>query len=194
MLFSLPNILTYMRILFIPLMIICLFIDQDSLVLRMTAFILYALSGITDFFDGWLARRMNLQSIIGKMLDPIADKLLIAMTLMVLIHTQDISGIHTIAALIILCREILVSGLREFLASTSVSLPVSFLAKCKTTLQIFALGFLVIGPAYIWVHPAIPSHMIGLLLLWASALITVYTGYDYIKSSVNYAVSCDNNQ
>ena len=136
MLFSLPNILTYMRILFIPLMIICLFIDQDSLVLRMTAFILYALSGITDFFDGWLARRMNLQSTIGKMLDPIADKLLIAMTLMVLIHTQDISGIHTIAALIILCREILVSGLREFLASTSVSLPVSFLAKCKTTLQI----------------------------------------------------------
>lgn len=159
--------------------------------MRMIAFILYALSGITDFFDGWLARRMNLQSAMGKMLDPIADKLLISLTLMILIHTQDISGIHTIAALIILCREILVSGLREYLAATSVSLPVSFLAKCKTTLQIFALGFLVIGPAYIWVHEAIPSYSIGISLLWLSALITVYTGYDYIKSGIAHAISCD---
>ena len=181
MLFQLPNVLTYARIFFIPMIVVCLFIDAHDPILRMSAFILFALSGVSDFLDGWLARKWNMQSVLGKMLDPIADKLLISVILVMLVYTKDITGVHIFATLIILCREILVSGLREYLATVLVSVPVSYLAKWKTTFQILALGFLVIGSASVYVHPLIPAHNIGLCLLWVAAILTVYTGLDYIK-------------
>lgn len=187
MLLNLPNILTYSRIIMIPMIVVCLFYPDVTL-FRMIAFILFTLSGISDFLDGWFARKLNMYSDLGKMLDPIADKLLICVILVMLIATKDIAGLNICAALIILCREFLVSGLREYLAATSMSIPVSLLAKWKTAFQILSLGFLVIGGASVWIHPDIPAHNIGIFLLWFAAILTVYTGYDYLKSGIIHAL------
>jgi CDP-diacylglycerol--glycerol-3-phosphate 3-phosphatidyltransferase/cardiolipin synthase len=152
--------------------------------MRWTALGIFCLAGITDFLDGYLARVLSQQSILGKMLDPIADKLLVAAVLIMLVADHTISSYSLSAAIIILCREILVSGLREFLASLKVSLPVSKVAKWKTTLQLIALGFLIAGRAGEFVLPG--TIYIGLSLFWASALLTLYTGWDYLKAGLKH--------
>jgi cardiolipin synthase len=189
--YNIANILTFTRIGFVPIIMTLMLVFPYNESARMSAFVLYAICGITDFLDGWIARKYNLHSNLGRMLDPIADKLLIAMILLALTDLQEIKGIHIIPAGIILCREILVSGLREFLAGTPLKMPVTNLAKWKTTLQIFALGFFVIGSASVWIHPLIPSHLIGIICLWLAAILTVYTGYIYLKSGLTHIVHQD---
>lgn len=185
---NLANLLTLSRIALVPVIAFLLLVFPDAKLARMIAFILYSICGITDFLDGWIARKFNMYSQLGKMLDPIADKLLIAVLLLVLSALQQIKGIHIVPAAIILCREIFISGLREFLAGTQIQVPVTNLAKWKTVMQIFALGFFVIGSASVWVSPLIPAHEIGLLCLWGAAILTVYTGYFYLKSGLNHII------
>jgi cardiolipin synthase len=172
---SLPNLLTLSRIAAIPLIVGFLYLKSDFW--SWAAFVLYAAACITDFFDGYIARRMDRVSALGRFLDPIADKLIIASIIMVLVATYHITGWATLAALIILCREILVSGLREFLAELRVGVPVSVLAKWKTMVQMVALGFLIIGDAG---PAAINCPLIGQILLWIAAALTLITGYDYL--------------
>ncbi len=148
--FSLPNLLTYARIVAIPVVVACMYwqaILQGGLWLRWVALALFIAAAITDFFDGYLARSWDQQSKLGRMLDPIADKLLVASCLLMLAADETIKGWSLFAAIIILCREILVSGLREYLAELRVSVPVTQLAKWKTTLQLVAIGFLLCGAA-----------------------------------------------
>ncbi len=181
MITSLPNLLTLSRILVIPVIVALLF-WQDPLA-RWIAFGLFSFAAITDFFDGYAARQMNQMSLLGRFLDPIADKLLVAAIILMLVATGDLSSLHVIPALIILGREILVSGLREFLAQLRVGMPVSRLAKYKTTLQLLALGFLIVGDA----GPAfLPVHDIGLCAIWLAALLTLVTGLDYLRASLQH--------
>lgn len=189
--YNIANLLTFSRIVMIPIIAGLMLVFPDYKWARMCAFILFSISGITDFLDGWIARQFNLHSKLGKMLDPIADKLLIAVLLLVLTDLQEIRGIHIIPAAIILCREILVSGLREFLAGTHVEMPVTALAKWKTVAQIIALGFFVIGNASVWVSPWIPAHLIGIICLWIAASLTVYTGYLYLQSGLDHILESE---
>ncbi len=183
--FNLPNILTFGRVLIVPLVVACLF-WPEAFALRWTALGLFTLAAVTDFFDGYLARAWEQQSALGRMLDPIADKLLVSAVLMILVADGAIKSWSIWAAIVILCREILVSGLREFLAELKVSVPVSKVAKWKTTAQLLALGFLIAGPAG---EPVLPGTVrIGLFLLWLSALLTLYTGWDYMRAGIKYVV------
>jgi CDP-diacylglycerol--glycerol-3-phosphate 3-phosphatidyltransferase/cardiolipin synthase len=141
---------------------------------------------ITDWLDGFLARVWRQQSLLGRMLDPIADKLLVGTTLLMLTHDSTIDRLNVAAAVVILCREILVSGLREFLAELNVKVHVTQLAKWKTTLQMVALGFLLAGPAGDKEVSGVTTS--GLALLWAAALLTLWTGYDYLKAAVRTAM------
>jgi cardiolipin synthase len=184
---SLPNLLTYGRIAAVPLVAVCLYLDP--LWLRWVALFVFVSAGVSDFFDGYLARRWAQQSALGRMLDPIADKLLVGGTLLMLAAKGDIAGLSLWAALVILSREILVSGLREFLAGLRVSVPVTRLAKWKTTAQLVAVGFLVAGPAGDRVLPITTDT--GLALLWASALLTLYTGYDYFRAGLKHVIEED---
>jgi len=180
---SLPNILTYGRILAVPAVVACFVLPgMPTPTSRWVALVIFAVAAITDFFDGWLARAWQQQSSLGRMLDPIADKLLVAACLMVLVDAQTIHGWTFVAAVIILCREILVSGLREFLAELRVSVPVTWLAKWKTTAQLVALGFLIVGDAGNAIYPW--TIETGVVLLWVSALLTLYTGWDYFRSGI----------
>ena len=183
---SLPNILTYGRILAVPVVVVCLFPPAEPWV-RWIAFFAFAAAAITDYFDGYLARAWGQQSSLGRMLDPIADKLLVSACLLMLAADHTISSWSLWAAIVILCREILVSGLREFLAELRVSVPVTQLAKWKTTVQLLAVGFLLAGPALDGV-PAGPTTIFGLVLLWVSAVVTLYTGYDYFRSGVRHLI------
>ncbi|MEO1199002.1 MAG: CDP-diacylglycerol--glycerol-3-phosphate 3-phosphatidyltransferase [Pseudomonadota bacterium] len=179
---SLPNLLTYGRILAVPVIVWAILWRTDSGLWM--AFGLFVLAAVTDYFDGWLARKLDQQSALGRMLDPIADKLLVAAVLFGLVAVGTVSGLAIAAALIVLCREILVSGLREFLAGQSVDIPVTWIAKWKTTLQLAAVGALILAPA---VDEALPSSMVlALALLWISAAITLYTGYDYVRSGLGH--------
>jgi CDP-diacylglycerol--glycerol-3-phosphate 3-phosphatidyltransferase len=154
--------------------------------MRWTALCIFVLAGITDFFDGYLARAWSQQSSLGRMLDPIADKLLVAAVLLMLVADHTITSFSISAAIVILCREILVSGLREYLAELKVSVPVSKVAKWKTTLQLVALGFLIAGHA---ADPIVPGvTQAGLVLLWIAALLTLYTGWDYMKAGIKHVV------
>lgn len=189
--FNLPNILTYARIAAVPLVGLCFFIEgklQSSDFARWTALGIFIAASITDFLDGYLARIWKQTSNIGQMLDPIADKLLVATCLLLLAADTErtIAGWSLWAAIIILCREILVSGLREYLASLKVSVPVTRLAKWKTTIQMFAIGFLLAGPAGDKVLPYTTE--IGITLLWISALVTLYTGYDYFRAGLKHVI------
>jgi len=139
---------------------------------------------VSDFLDGYLARIWAQQSSLGRMLDPIADKLLVASCLLMLAAEDTIQGWTLFAAVVILCREILVSGLREYLAELRVSVPVTQLAKWKTTLQLIAVGFLIAGKAGDAVVPGVTKT--GLLLLWLSALLTIYTGWDYLHAGIHH--------
>ena len=147
------------------------------------AFALYCLMGITDYFDGYLARAQGTVSKMGVFLDPIADKIMVAAVIVMLVATRDIAGWHVVAAIIILIREIAVSGLREFLAGLRVSVPVSQLAKWKTTLQLIALGALILAGATPWW--ALPQQ-VGLVTLWAAAALTLVTGWDYLRVGLQH--------
>ena len=187
--FSLPNILTYARIVAVPLVVLCFFVEgrlQSTDAARWTAVSIFIIASITDFFDGYLARIWKQTSNIGRMLDPIADKLLVSACLLLLAADTTIAGWTLWAAIIILCREILVSGLREYLASLKVSVPVSRLAKWKTTVQMFAIVFLLAGPAGDKVIPY--STEFGLLMLWLAAILTLWTGWDYFRAGLKHVI------
>ncbi|NVK19564.1 MAG: CDP-diacylglycerol--glycerol-3-phosphate 3-phosphatidyltransferase [Methylocystaceae bacterium] len=185
MLWNVPNILTASRILIIPILVGLYMVGAPEG--NWMSFSLYVYACITDFFDGWLARKMDLQSALGKFMDPIADKLLIATLIVMLIGFGPIEGIHVLAAGVILVRELLVSGLREFLAETKISVPVTLLAKWKTTIQMLALGFLIVGDAgpYLWVAETVTVGYVG---LWIAALLTLLTGYDYLRTGLKHMV------
>ena len=182
---SLPNLLTYGRVVAVPVVVAFLF-WPDEFWMRWTALGIYVVAGITDFFDGYLARALSQQSSLGRMLDPIADKLLVSAILLMLVADGTIHSLSLWAAIVILCREILVSGMREYLAELKVSVPVSRVAKWKTTMQLIALGFLIAGPSGEYVLPH--TIQIGLALLWVSALLTLYTGWDYMKAALKHVM------
>lgn len=183
---SLPNILTYGRIAAVPALVACLYFLTGDLA-RWSAFTLFVLAGVTDWLDGYLARAWEQQSTLGAMLDPIADKLLVGAVLMMLVYDGTIGSVSIWAAVIILCREILVSGLREFLAELNVKVRVSVLAKWKTTLQMMALAVLLAGPAAEKFIAG--SEITGIALLWIAAVLTLWTGYDYLKAGIKHAMS-----
>jgi cardiolipin synthase len=186
---ALPNILTYARIAAVPVVVGILYwqsIFEGPLWLRWLALAIFIAAGITDFLDGYFARVWEQQSSLGRMLDPIADKLLVASCLLMLAAEETIRGWTLLAAVVILCREILVSGLREYLAELRVGVPVTRLAKWKTSAQMVAIGFLIAGEAGDRVVPVVTQ--IGILLLWLSALVTLYTGYDYMRAGLRYMI------
>jgi len=176
---SLPNILTYARCAAVPVVAGLLFWPNESWA-RWSALVLFVAAAITDFFDGYLARAWSQQSSLGRMLDPIADKLIVSAVLLMLAANHTIAGATLWAAVIILCREILVSGLREYLAELQVPVPVTAVAKWKTTVQMVALSVLIAGPAGEGVLPGATTT--GIVLLWIAALLTLYTGWDYMKA------------
>lgn len=181
MVFTLPNLLTMSRIAVIPLLVAACYLPYPWG--NWTAWALFALAGVTDYLDGHFARRYKQMSAFGRFLDPIADKLLVAITLMMLVAFNRLSTPALMPALIILAREILVSGLREFLAGLRVSVPVSRLAKWKTGIQMVAIGVLLIGDA----GPSfLPMSFIGETLLWLAALLTLVTGYDYLRHGMKH--------
>lgn len=175
---SLPNKLTLSRILAIPA--ILFFLAFDTAWAAWAALFVYSIAGVTDWLDGYVARRDGQVSRIGQFMDPIADKLLIASVILMLVYNQQITGVNVFPAIIILLREVAVSGLREFLAGLRISVPVSYLAKWKTTFQIVALGFLIVGR---YAPEAIPAIAIGDVFLWGAGVLTVVTGYDYWRAS-----------
>ena len=184
---SLPNILTLSRIFAVPILVFLLW--NPGWLGYLLAFVLYCVVGATDYLDGYLARSQGAVSRLGQFLDPIADKIMVAAVIVMLVSTRNSSGepiihsFHIIPALVILLREIIVSGLREFLASLQVSMPVSTLAKYKTTLQLVALGALILGgatPQWPWVQ------QVGLASLWAAAALTLVTGYDYLRAGLKH--------
>ncbi|MDQ0421757.1 cardiolipin synthase [Peteryoungia aggregata LMG 23059] len=187
--YNIPNLLTYARILAVPLIVLCFFVEgrlESSDFARWTGLAIFIVASITDYLDGYLARIWNQTSNIGKMLDPIADKLLIASVLLLMAADGTIAGWSLWAAITILCREILVSGLREYLAALKVSVPVTQIAKWKTTAQMFALAFLLAGPAGDKVLPYTTEA--GITLLWIAAILTIYTGYDYFRAGAKHMV------
>jgi len=187
--FALPNLLTYSRIAAVPVVVACMYLQsilEAGLWLRWVALVIFVAAGITDVLDGYFARMYGQQSTFGRMLDPIADKLLVSSCLLMLAADGTIRGWALWAAIVILCREILVSGLREYLAELRVSVPVTALAKWKTALQLVALGFLIAGEAGDLVLPI--TSLIGLMLLWLSALLTLYTGWDYFRAGVRHLI------
>ncbi|MGL4291886.1 MAG: CDP-diacylglycerol--glycerol-3-phosphate 3-phosphatidyltransferase [Phreatobacter sp.] len=190
--FNIPNMLTYGRVVAVPLVAACLFVQviyESGLWLRWVALTIFIIAAITDYFDGYLARALSQQSAIGRMLDPIADKLLVGVVLLMLAADGTILGWSLWAAVVILSREILVSGLREFLAELQVSVPVTQLAKWKTALQLVAVGFLIAGPAGDQVIPFVTQ--VGIGLLWIAALLTLYTGFDYFRAGVGHLIDED---
>ncbi len=181
MITSLPNLLTLSRIFVIPALIAAFYLPGN--LANWVTFALFAGAGVTDYFDGALARSQGSVSRFGRFLDPVADKLLVSATIFMLVATDRISDWHLLPALIILCREILVSGLREFLAELRIGMPVTRLAKWKTAAQILALSVLLIGAAgWSRLYPV----ELGLALLWIAGLLTVVTGYDYLRAGLRH--------
>ena len=181
---NLPNILTYGRIAAVPVVAGLLLWGGHNA--RWAALAIYVVAAITDFFDGYLARRWKQQSSLGRMLDPIADKVLVAVVLLVLCADDILRGGHIWAAIIILSREVLVSGLREYLGELQVSVPVTQIAKWKTTVQLVSIGFLIAGPAGDTVVPYVTE--MGIAMLWIAAGLTLYTGYDYFRAGIRHVV------
>ena len=181
---NLPNLLTYGRILAVPIVAALLMWGGDTA--RWAALGIYVVAAITDFLDGYLARKWQQQSALGRMLDPIADKVLVSVVLLVLAADGILFGGHMWAAIIILAREVLVSGLREFLGELRVSVPVTQIAKWKTTVQLLAIGFLIAGPTGDKIIPH--TTQVGLVFLWIAAALTLYTGYDYFRAGLRHVV------
>ena len=179
--YTIPNIITFIRIFLIPVILYLLFSENPNIVL--IAGLLFIVSSVSDYFDGYLARTLNQSSKLGTLLDPIADKLLIASVIVVLVDTGVISNIHVVPAIIILLREIAISGLREFLAKLNTDMPVSKLAKYKTTFQMVSLSILIISLGFelndlLW--------NIGLITLWIAAIITLLSGYNYMVKGLQH--------
>jgi CDP-diacylglycerol--glycerol-3-phosphate 3-phosphatidyltransferase/cardiolipin synthase len=193
---TLPNLLTLSRIFTVPLLAALLWRPDWQLGYAI-AFGVYSLMGVTDYFDGYLARAQGAVSKLGIFLDPIADKIMVAAVILVLTAQGVLTGpyvgdLHVVAGLIILVREIAVSGLREFLGGIQVSIPVSRLAKWKTTCQIVALGSLILGKAMPWWNVMLDGvianvpHTVGLATLWAAAILTLITGWDYLRVGLKH--------
>ena len=183
---NIPNLLTLLRIALIPVLVASFYVGGD-LGNRLGCGV-FALAAVTDFFDGYVARRLDQLSALGRFLDPVADKLVVAAALMMMVGFGQIAGLAVLPALVILCREILVSGLREYLAGISVGVPVSRLAKWKTAIQMTAIAILLLGGAGPW---GLPWTVIGEIGLWAAALLTLITGYDYLRSGLRHIVGRD---
>jgi CDP-diacylglycerol--glycerol-3-phosphate 3-phosphatidyltransferase/cardiolipin synthase len=185
---SLPNLLTLSRICAVPLLVVLMWSSRpQDWAAWLAAFLVFSVAGATDYLDGYLARARGTVSKLGQFLDPIADKIMVAATIVMLVHSGIVHGWSVIAALIILLREITVSGLREFLAGVQVSLPVSALAKWKTAFQMIALGALVLvgatpQPGLSW----LPAMEVGLVCLWLAAGLTIVTGYDYLRVGLKH--------
>jgi len=187
---TLPNLLTLSRIVAVPVLVGLMWWREWHFG-YLLAFGVYCLMGLTDYFDGYVARAQGTVSKLGVFLDPIADKIMVAAVILILTHNDDIPGLHVVAALVILLREIAVSGLREFLAGLRVSVPVSRLAKWKTTLQIIAFGALILvrgapGFAIPWTGGLINPTSVGFTTLWAAAALTLLTGWDYLRVGLKH--------
>jgi cardiolipin synthase len=186
MLTSLPNLLTLSRIAVLPLLVGAFYLDAPWS--NIVACAVFAGASLTDYLDGWLARTYQQTSTLGRFLDPVADKIMVAVALLMLVADARITGLIVLPALVILCREILVSGLREFLAELQVGLPVSRLAKWKTAIQMIAISFLLLGEA----GPAwLPVTRIGEISLWLAAGLTLITGYDYLRAGLRHMREID---
>ena len=183
---NLPNVLTYGRIAAAPLVGATYYIQGDWG--PWIAFVIFVAASVTDYFDGYIARAWQQQSALGRMLDPIADKLLVSVSILVLAEDGMFDGWSWWAAIIILMREVFVSGLREFLAELRVSVPVTRLAKWKTTMQLVAIASLLIAPAIQGAKHGLVINL-GLTFFWAAALVTLYTGYDYLRAGLKHLVT-----
>ena len=192
MLKKIPNILTIGRIILVPFFVLAFYLP--GFYGDLTAFTLFVIASFTDFLDGMLARMLGEESKLGELLDPIADKIIVATALILLVMDGTIRNYEVIAAIIILTREILISGLREFLARGQIKLPVSNLAKLKTFLQMVAISLLLTGETgnKILNFQNYNAQTIGIILLWLSAFLTLYTGYEYIRKGIDHAISEDN--
>ena len=189
---KIPNILTIGRIIIVPFFVLAFYLP--GFYGDLTAFALFVVASFTDFLDGMLARLMGEESKLGELLDPIADKIIVATALILLVMSGTIRHYEVIAAIIILTREILISGLREFLARGQIKLPVTNLAKLKTFLQMVAISLLLTGETgnKIINFQDYNAQTIGIILLWLSAFLTLYTGYEYLRKGIDHAMSEDN--
>jgi len=185
---KIPNILTIGRIVLVPIFILTFYLP--GFLGDLIPFIIFLLASFTDFLDGLLARLYKEESKLGELLDPIADKIIVATALVLLVMDNTINNYEVIAAIIILTREILISGLREFLAKVQVTMPVSNLAKFKTFIQMLAIATLLTGESgnKFINFGDYNAHSIGIVLLWLSAFFTLYTGYDYVKKGIDHAI------
>ena len=192
MLKKIPNILTIGRIIIVPFFVLAFYLP--GFYGDLTACVLFVIASFTDFLDGMLARMMGEESKLGELLDPIADKIIVATALILLVMSGTIRHYEVIAAIIILTREILISGLREFLARGQIKLPVTNLAKLKTFLQMIAIALLLTGETgnKILNFQDYNAQTIGIVLLWLSAFLTLYTGYEYLRKGIDHAISEDN--
>ena len=184
---KIPNILKIGRIILVPIFVITFYLP--GVLGDLIPFFIFVLASFTDFLDGLLARLYKEESKLGELLDPIADKIIVAAALVLLVMNESIRGYEVIAAIIILTREILISGLREFLARSKISMPVTSLAKFKTFIQMFAIAILLTGESgnAIVNFQDYNAHTVGIVLLWLSAFLTLYTGYDYVKKGIDHA-------
>jgi len=191
MLKKIPNILTIGRIIIVPFFVLAFYLP--GFYGDLTACVLFVIASFTDFLDGMLARMMSEESKLGELLDPIADKIIVATALILLVMSGTIKHYEVIAAIIILTREILISGLREFLARGQIKLPVTNLAKLKTFLQMVAIALLLTGETgnKILNFQDYNAQTIGIILLWLSAFLTLYTGYEYLRKGIDHAMSED---
>ena len=189
--FKIPNILTIGRLIIVPIFVFSFFIP--GIVGDLVPFFLFVLASFTDFLDGLLARLYKEESRLGELLDPIADKILVASALILLVMNGIIKNYEVVAAIIILTREILISGLREFMAQKKVALPVSNLAKFKTFIQMFSIALLLTGDTgnKIINFQDYNAQTIGIILLWLASILTLYTGYDYLVKGIDKAISDD---
>ncbi len=187
MLTTLPNILTLSRILVVPALVAAFYLERP--LSNWVTAALFTAAGLTDYLDGYLARSWDQVTRLGRFLDPVADKVMVAAAIFMMTAFGPIAGWLVLPALVILCREILVSGLREFLAGINVGMPVSRLAKWKTVLQMVALGMLLWGEAG---APYIPTIQIGTWSLWVAAILTLITGYDYLRVGLRHITGPDN--
>ena len=188
---KIPNILTFGRIVIVPIFVFSFFLP--GFYGDLIPFILFIIASFTDFLDGVLARLFKEESKLGELLDPIADKILVCSALILLVADGTIKNFEVIAAVIILTREILISGLREFLAKGQIKMPVSSLAKVKTFIQMFSISILLTGETgnQLINFQDYNAQTIGIILLWLSAFLTIYTGYDYLRKGIDHAISED---
>ena len=189
--FKIPNILTIGRIIIVPIFIFTFFLP--GFFGDLIPFFLFVLASFTDYLDGLLARLFREESKLGELLDPIADKILVSTALLLLIMNGTIKNFEVVAAIIIITREIIISGLREFLAKGSISMPVTSLSKLKAFIQMFAISVLLLGDFgnKIINFQDYNAQTIGIILLWLSAAITLYTGYGYMAKGIDHALSED---